>query len=108
MTDDEYRQALSENPELYWHPEFINSPNCPSRDFKYMESYQPIDDGARNNSISGASAQQSFYSTRSKEIGNSHLSKGYLNSVREGSVYLEAYTGDDELDKIATNQNSKV
>ena len=39
MSDNEYRKALAENPELYWHPEFINSPDCPSRDFKYMENY---------------------------------------------------------------------
>jgi len=37
MTDSEYKQTLKDNPELLWHPEVITSPDCPSRDFKYIE-----------------------------------------------------------------------
>jgi len=37
MTDAEYKQTLKDNPELLYHPEMINSPDCPSRDFKYVE-----------------------------------------------------------------------
>jgi hypothetical protein len=39
MDDQEYIKTLRENPELFWHPDFIDSPNCPSRDFKFTESY---------------------------------------------------------------------
>ena len=42
----EYEQVLKENPELYWHPDYITSPDCNSRDFKYQEQYEvtPDDD----------------------------------------------------------------
>lgn len=94
MNDREYAQALSENPELYWHPDFMTSPNCPSRDFKYVEPYQETntDDNARFSQ--SRSSNQSFFSVPSHAPG-SHLSKGYMNSMREGSVYLDAYTGDE-------------
>lgn len=39
MEDDEYKKVLQANPELYWHPDFMTSPECPSRDFKFVESY---------------------------------------------------------------------
>ena len=42
----EYEQVLKENPELYWHPDYITSPDCNSRDFEYQERYEvtPDDD----------------------------------------------------------------
>lgn len=43
MTDPVYKQVLAENPELFWHPDYMTSPECPSRDFKFTENYQPID-----------------------------------------------------------------
>lgn len=41
MDAEQYRQALRENPGLNWHPEFMNSPYCQSRDFKFSEDYSP-------------------------------------------------------------------
>lgn len=42
MPDKEYEQVLRENPELFWHPDFMASPECPSRDFKFTEAYTPL------------------------------------------------------------------
>lgn len=43
MEEDEYKKALAENPELLWHPDFMTSPDCPSRDFKFTEHYEAMD-----------------------------------------------------------------
>ena len=75
----------------------MTSPECPSRDFKFVESYQPISDENRG-SVSGRSSQQSFYSAPSHAPGSQKSNSQFLRSMREGSVYLDAYTGDEMLD----------
>lgn len=44
LEEDEYKKVLSENPDLLWHPDFMTSPACPSRDFTYQEQYTAIDE----------------------------------------------------------------
>lgn len=103
MNDDQYRQALRENPDLNWHPEFINSPECPSRDFKYAADYSPTGAGYTDKDRS-ESSHQSFYSVPSHAPG-SMLSRGMLGASAQGSVYLDAYNGDPEHDEALRNAN---
>jgi len=95
MEEAEYKNALQENPDLPWHPDFMTSPACPNRDFTYQESYTPIDAKDNKDTLSSA---QSFYSVNTHEVRNSMKSKGFMSSMRAGSVYLDAYVGEEDLD----------
>lgn len=96
MPEEEYKKALNENPELFWHPDFMTSPDCPSRDFKYTEPYDstPVEEEV-------GSDIQSFYSAPSRAPAGSaasHRSRGFMSSMRANSVYLDAYVGDEAID----------
>lgn len=106
MEEEEYKQTLQQNPELPWHPDFMTSPDCPNRDFTFQEQYIEID--ARHNHESASSAQ-SFYSVNTHEMKNSMArSKGFMSSMRAGSVYLDAYVGDEDLDAQTKMQNQNT
>lgn len=99
MDDQEYQNALRENPELYWHPDFMTTPDCPSRDFKFTEPLMSTDDFQGEKS---ASSQQSFYSVNTHSVAGNRNSiqgrGGFMNSMRTGSVYLDVYTGEEDID----------
>lgn len=107
MEEEEYKRALQENPELPWHPDFMTSPDCPNRDFTYQEAQNPIDFSDKRGDTK--SSYQSFYSVNTHEVGltGSHRSK-FMSSMRLGSVYLDAYVGDEEQDYQTklVNQNT--
>jgi hypothetical protein len=89
MEEEEYKTALRENPELYQHPDFMTSPDCPSRDFKFVEQYTPTD-------VKDSESHATFLSANTHEPG-SHK-PGFMSSMRNGSLFLDAYTGDVEVD----------
>lgn len=66
MSDEEYKSTLLENPELFVHPEFLNSPDQPSRDFIFTPPQQETPSSSESSSL-GRSAQprqSSYYSVR--------------------------------------------
>ncbi len=53
MNDEEYKLTLQENPELLWHPEYMNSSENPSRDFVYTPAVAPEPSGSSEASSQG-------------------------------------------------------
>jgi hypothetical protein len=86
MQDEEYKQVLLENPELLWHPEYLTSADCPSRDFVFTPPPEITTPSSESSSYKNITPRQpSFFSVR-QSAGS------MMNSM--ASVYFDAYTGD--------------
>lgn len=64
----------------------INSPDCPSRDFKYVEP--EVTTGFELTQVQSRVSMASRFSAANASIG----SRG------GGSIYFDAYTGEDDVD----------
>lgn len=84
MQDDEYRKVLEDNPELLRHPDYMNSSNCPSRDFIYSV---PVAEPQAKISFSRRGGSSQHFSERRSTDGRSSAA----------SVYYDAYTGDEAV-----------
>jgi hypothetical protein len=99
MNDEEYKRCLQENPLLFWHPEFMTSPACPSKDFKFTEPDDSIHDVVADVYKSSGSLNLGN-NLRVPASGSPGQASSIFSSVRSGlgraeSVYFDAYTGDN-------------
>ena len=93
---EQYEEVLQSNPELKRHPEFLKSTEQNSRDFKIPESARMSIKLKEGVSDVGMEADQ--YAKNAENNFNSLEDGTYGDAHRMGSVYFDAYEGNEMRD----------
>lgn len=99
MDPEEYKICLQKNPELYWHPEYLISPDCPSRDFIFEENTDPTPE------------DDPYMTTQQKNYSDVNKPQGLItDSVRDSLNGLGSapYARPDSLLRVGSRYKSAM